>query len=141
MLLLGLSALPIAGCRQSDAPVDVGTPQPVSGRVTVGGRPAAGVVVCLHPLNRYNDPDAPHPKGTTDPEGRFQLGTDGDQDGAPRGQYVATLVWPGAGGADRLGGAFAEPDGSGLIVIIDETISELPPFAIDAAALRQSPAR
>ena len=88
---------------------------PVAGRVLVGGKPAEGVEVRLHPLNRFQDAGAPRPHSTTDREGRFKLRTGDGPEGAPDGSYVVTLVWPsGRGGTDRLGGAFAEPDGSGL---------------------------
>lgn len=139
-LLLTLAVLPVGACGKP--PVTRGSPlHPVAGRVTIGGRPAAGVQVRLHPLNRALDPDAPRPEGITDGDGRFRLRTGGVRDGAPAGPYVVTLVWPVAGGADRLGGSFAEPDGSGITAIVEETTEELPPFAIDAVAVRRGNAR
>lgn len=59
-------------------------------------------------------------------------------EGAPSGQYVATLVWPARGrGADRLGGAFAVPEGSGLTALIEEATTELPPFEVGSATVRK----
>jgi hypothetical protein len=139
---LGLIAASLAACGEGAGPTSGGSLHPVSGRVTVSGRPAAGVQVRLYLLNRYHDADAPRPEATTDKEGRFRLRTGGDRDGAPSGQYVATLVWPtGPGGSDRLGGAFAEPDGSGLVALIEETTSELPPYEVVPRASRTPPAR
>jgi len=104
---------------------------PVSGRVVVDGKPAEGIVVWFHPLNHHRDPEAPRPRATTDASGRFQLETEEGEPGAPAGQYVATFLWPAtAGGKDRLAGAFAEPEESGFVAIVDESPVELPPFAL-----------
>ena len=101
----------------------------------MGGKPAAGVEVRLYPINRSYDADAPHPYATTDSEGKFQLRLKEGQEGAPAGQYLVTLTWPaGRSGSDRLGGAFAEPEGSGLIAIVADGPTDLPPFEIGARA-------
>jgi hypothetical protein len=129
--------MPIAACGEARGPEGGTSLHPVSGRVMVGGRPAQGVEVRLYPLNRYHDTDAPRPEATTDKDGRFRLRTGGDREGAPNGQYVATLVWPGPGGTDRLGGTFAEPGGSGLTALIEDQTRELPPFEIGSAAVQK----
>ncbi|WP_406694022.1 hypothetical protein V5E97_23555 [Singulisphaera sp. Ch08] len=104
---------------------------PVSGQVVVDGKPAEGVVVQFHLLNHYRDPDAPRPSATTDATGRFQMKMDEGKQGAPAGQYVATFLWPAAvGGKDKLASAFAEPEESGYIAIVENQPVELPPFAI-----------
>jgi hypothetical protein len=122
----------IAGCGDGDVPAGDAALHSVTGQVRVGGKPAAGVMVRLHPLNRSGDPEAPHPYGTTDAEGRFRLRTGEAEGGAPAGQYVATLTWAtGPRGVDRLGGAYAEPDGSGLGAVVEDGPTELPPFEVD----------
>lgn len=134
-LLAGVGLTTMASCGGASRPAAESGLHPVSGRVTVRGKPAAGVEVCLFPLNRYYDSTAPRPAATTDKDGRFRLKTGGDREGAPNGQYVATLVWPaGRAGADRLGGVFAEPEGSGLTALIEESTTELPPFEVGTAA-------
>lgn len=138
---LGLLATSLIACERHGWPVPEGSPHPVSGRVLVGGRPVGGVRVRLYPLNHYHDADAFCPEATTDKEGRFRLRTGGDRDGAPSGQYVVTLVWPGGAGGDRLGGAYAEPDGSGLIAVIEETTTELPPLEVSSKLPRKPPAQ
>lgn len=139
-LALSLAALAITACDRSDlGPAAIGTAHPVSGRVLIGGKPAEGVEVQLHPLNHYHDTSVPHPQGTTDKDGRFQLHTGSAQEGAPSGQYVATLVWPAQGGTDRLSGVFAEPEGSGLAVVIEDETKDLPPFEVGANATRKKP--
>lgn len=121
----------LASC-EGEAPPSADSPlRPVSGRVLVGGRPAAGVIVRLHPLNHVLDPGVPHPFGETDADGVFQLGIEEGRDGAPAGQYLVTLEWPAAGGGgDRLGGTYAEPDGTGLTAVIEESTTALAPFEL-----------
>ena len=58
------------------------------------------------------------------------------------GGVFATLEWPSKpGGPDRLGGAFMEPEGSGLVSLIEETTSALPPYEVSARASKTPPAR
>lgn len=140
-MLLALGALPIGACSSTSGPTADSPSHPVEGRVTVDGRPAAGVEVRLHPLNRSNDESAPRPQGTTDKDGRFRLGTGAGRDGAPSGQYLVTLAWPGPGGADRLKGTYAEPGGSGLTAIIEDSTTELPTFEVGSNAQKKAGGR
>jgi hypothetical protein len=137
----GLVALTVGACSKGPGPAPSASAlHPVAGRVLVGGKPAEGVRVMLYPLNHYHDADAPHPYGTTDEDGQFRLRMADDREGAPNGQYVATLVWPtGTGGPDRLGGAFAEPSGTGLIALIEDGTTDLPAFEVAAGAAKGTP--
>lgn len=129
--LAGALLLPLFVCSCGDDASRDPALYPVSGQVVVDGKPAEGVVVRLHLLNHYRDPDAPRPFATTDASGRFQLKMEQGEPGAPAGQYVATFLWPAtAGGKDRLAGAFAEPGESGFVAIVEESPVELPPFAL-----------
>jgi hypothetical protein len=93
-------------------------------------------------LNHVHDSEVPHPHATTGKDGRYQLRTGRDGEGAPIGQYVVTLTWPvGNGGADRFRGAFTDPDGSGLTAVIEHTTTELPPFELETAAVRKAVGR
>ena len=90
LCLLAL-ALPLAGCGGGAA----GPPKyQVHGKVlTHDGKPAAGALVVLHPLNQ---PDAKRfpPRGTAGKDGVFVVGSRLSNDGAPEGQYDVTLIWP-----------------------------------------------
>src|SRR5437016_1941611 len=66
---------------------------PVRGQVTVDGKPAAGATVFFYPVE--SDPDAIAPYGVTDANGSFTLTTYLTFDGAPAGEYVVTVRWPG----------------------------------------------
>jgi hypothetical protein len=91
---------------------------PVTGTVTVDGKPApAGVLVSLHPQFTETDRLPIHPKGATDDAGRFKITTYNTDDGAPEGEYVVTVEWlqrlgPMSShfGNDLFAGAFAKPE-------------------------------
>ncbi|SIN80822.1 hypothetical protein SAMN05444166_0995 [Singulisphaera sp. GP187] len=127
----GALLLPLFTCSCGNgAPRDAAV-YPVSGQVVVDGKPAQGVVVRFHLLNQYRDPDVPPPSARTDSSGRFQLKTEAGEPGAPAGQYVATFLWPAAvGGRDRLANAFAEPEESGFVALVEDKAVELPPFVL-----------
>jgi hypothetical protein len=67
---------------------------PASGKVSVDGRPAGGVLVLLHPA--AGSPAAKEgvmPSATTEEDGTFQLSSYEQDDGAPAGGYSATIQW------------------------------------------------
>lgn len=112
---------------------------PATGRVLVGGQPAAGVEVRLYPVDRLGDMDALRPFATTGEDGGFQLGTYEEADGAPAGRYKATLFWPDRPPGpsppdDRLGGQYTDPARSALEVTIAEGENPLEPFSVPAVA-------
>jgi len=75
----------LAGCSKSgDSLV------PVSGRVMVDGKPAAGAAIVFHPANAAN---GTHPVAQVDANGDFQLTTIRSGDGAVPGEYRVTLTW------------------------------------------------
>jgi hypothetical protein len=66
---VGALALPLllAGCGS-------GNVAPVSGRVTIDGRPAVGVLVSFQPIGSADNQDpGPGSYGTTDEDGRYRL--------------------------------------------------------------------
>jgi hypothetical protein len=83
--LLGLST---AGCRQDQPRIPV---YPVTGKVTVGGVVPAGALVVLYP--KAGAEGAPRPSGKVKADGTFALTTFEADDGAPAGEYVATVRW------------------------------------------------
>lgn len=71
-----------AGCG-SDAPV------PVSGKVTVDGKPVGNAGVTFHPQDGKGRPAT----GETAEDGTYKLTTLNPGDGALKGEYRVTLVW------------------------------------------------
>ncbi len=89
VLLCLLPADHFSQTRSKSALVKEGTAS-VSGRVTLKGEPASGVVVALQEFNRYG-PSAGNPKlrAKTDPEGRFRI------TGVLAGSYLIRALAPG----------------------------------------------
>lgn len=94
VLFAGLVA---AGCSSSSAPApNPGGSHPVRGKVIYDGKPAAGVVVTLLPIDAPMVPQIPHnPRAVTEADGTFVIGTFTDSDGAAEGGYQILLNWPG----------------------------------------------
>ena len=109
--------------------------QPVSGLVTVSGKPAAGVMVRLHA--RGAGADDPTDAALTGPDGRFTLQYSG-RPGAPEVVHAVTLTWPppmglgppGQAKTDRFGGRYADPARPFTEVTIQPGTTELSPFDV-----------
>jgi len=110
---------------------------PVSGSVTVKGKPAEGAELVFHP--DAGDTAAPRPTAVVGPDGTFKLTTYAVGDGAPAGGYKVTVRWlpprkgPGApDGPDRLNGKYATPATTKLTATVAAPGPvELQPFALD----------
>ncbi len=111
--------------------------QPVTGTVTVDGKPAAGVRLVFCPVNASEEAMKQRPMGTTDEQGKYSLTTFVLGDGAPPGDYKISATWlsapkqavideRGSVGTDRFMNKYAIPDQSGLTAKIDEDTTELP---------------
>jgi predicted small lipoprotein YifL len=114
---------------------------PVTGSVTVDGKPANGATLIFHPTDKEMKLI---PAATTDENGKFQLATSAKV-GVPAGAYDVTVVWPdpsvqptaaqkmqglGDPGPDLLNGKYAKKGASGLKTEITSSTKELPPFAL-----------
>jgi len=92
LIVLGCLTLVATGCSGNKGPKLV----PVSGKVTLDGKPLPGGVVNFFPAK---EPDSKyHSVATIDSSGTYKLTTNG-KDGAPLGSYkvtVATEMPPGA---------------------------------------------
>ena len=112
---------------------------PVEGQVFFEGKPAEGAMVILHPLEK----DLPErPLGNVDQDGAFKLTTYNLNDGAPPGNYAATVIWmketeyrgvvesveevPSS--VNLLPARYADPKASKLRVEIKEGANQLEPF-------------
>ena len=97
-LAFAIGPILVAGCsNETRVPVF-----PVSGKVIFQGKPPVGAQVVLHPVNS-SDNTGVAPSGTVKGDGSFAITSYDPDDGAPQGQYVATIEWykitPEAGGA------------------------------------------
>jgi hypothetical protein len=87
----------LSGCSEQRVPV-----YPVSGKVTYKGQPPIGATVVLHPRSGVAASDVA-PTGTVKGDGSFAITSYEPGDGAPQGEYVATIEW--FKFAPELGGA------------------------------------
>jgi hypothetical protein len=99
--ILIVAALPwltaIGGCSEQQVAVF-----PVTGKVAYKGQPPVGATVVLHALNSADTSDIA-PTGTVKADGTFAITSYEPGDGAPHGEYVATIEW--FKFAPELGGA------------------------------------
>ena len=107
-------ALLLAGCSGSNS---LRKTYPVAGTINIDGAPAEpGVLVLLHPQFTEQDKYPIHPRGATTEAGAFKITTYNADDGAPEGEYVATVEWPQRVGmsphytGDLFGGVFSNAD-------------------------------
>lgn len=128
VLIVGL----IVGCGNN--PLGL---QPVTGTVTVDGKPAAGVRLVFCPVNASEEVMKQRPMGTTDDQGKYSLTTFVLGDGAPPADYKISATWlsapkqavvdeRGSVGTDRFMNKYAIPDQSGITATIAEDTTELP---------------
>lgn len=132
ILLLTLSTLSGCGKPPDDRPQ--AELIPFSGILNVGGKPAKGAMLTLHPAGD-SKLGLVTPHGIADENGLFILTTYTNADGAPAGKYTATVSWaevinPGASepehGPEKLPRRYQNKDTSGLEVNIEPGVSEVP---------------
>lgn len=125
--LVGLSTL-LASC-SDDGHVDV---YPVSGTVKFGADVPAGAQITLHPVNAAV-PENLVAMGTVGADGSFRIGTYDAADGAPVGEYKATIQWfkvvKSEGGVGRgpnvLPKKYADPKTSPVLVKVADAPTDL----------------
>lgn len=107
---------------------------PAGGQITINGEPAAGAVVELHSIGEQPDERNSRPWAIVQEGGSYTLSTYEKGDGAPVGEYAATVRWPPETSqptlADRLSGKYSKPAGSEWNFVITEGDNELPPIEI-----------
>lgn len=110
---------------------------PVHGQLLVQGKPAEGVLLIFQPKDNPNTADWPtgFPHATTTADGKFEIGTYTDNDGAPAGDYVVIATWTvpnpqneEASSPDKLGSRYADPAKSKLTAKVEAKPTELPPI-------------
>jgi hypothetical protein len=123
----------LSGCGGGDqVPV-----YPVAGKVSFGKVVPAGAQIVLHPEGHKLPGDA-IPVGTIAADGSFKVGTYGTDDGAPAGEYKATVQWfkvvsgPGGSGPgpNVLPAKYADPAKSPIRIAVAEGANDLAPIDI-----------
>ena len=127
-MLVLVMGLPLLGCGSSGPNL-----YPVTGTVTVNGKPAALVRVQFLHADQSLPGNQKMPVGITDESGAFHLSTSGDKDGAVQGEYTVVFEWMSGndlGAFDKFGGKFADPKITKFKAKVDPKATTLPPFEI-----------
>lgn len=113
---------------------------PVSGSVTLKGKPAPGIRVKFHPQFDMGEVKF-IPEGETGPDGTFVLSTGAPGNGAPPGDYAITFEKPVIESAqksnyleteiDAFQGKYAVPEDSRWTVSVNSGENLLGPFELD----------
>ena len=104
---------------------------PVRGQLVVGGKPAGGAFVFFVPVNEAPNPTDPRPRAQVREDGSFDVCMYRENDGAPVGEYIVTIMWEGEGGYDKLKGQYSDASKSKLRAVVKEGSNELPPFNLN----------
>lgn len=134
-LVLGVAVKNVSFAERPPCPVF-----PATGTVVVGQVVPAGAQVVLHPKGAEL-PDNVLPMATVRGDGSFVLTTFRAGDGAPEGEYVATVQWfpvseEGAAGRNALPERYSSVDQSPLVVSIRPGVNRLPPFEVTTTLRR-----
>ncbi len=134
-LIMSAALLLVAGCRSSSDPIE--SRSPVRGSVTVGGKPAPGLIVRFHLEDGTADKRAPKVvEALTDSEGAFTVSQNAPEDGLAPGKYTVTFFWPPGGSADapasadQLKGRYLAPEKSKFPVEVKSETNRLPTFEL-----------
>ncbi len=122
------------GCSGGDGRVAV---YPVNGRVSVAGEVPEGALVVLYPARKLGEEEL-RPSGRVAKDGSFRLTTYEADDGAPTGEYTATVQWNKlvkkgrdyAAGPNVVPKTYANPETSAWKIKVAEAPNELPPLRI-----------
>ncbi len=125
-----MALVAMSGCGEAKLPV-----VPVAGKVTFQGQPAAGAQIVLHPVNSGSE-QVFSATGRAQSDGSFKIGVHKEGDGAPPGEYIATVQWfkvvqneGGSGqGPNVLPRIYSDPKNSPLKVTVQNAPTDLAPF-------------
>lgn len=111
---------------------------PVKGRVVLDGQPLANAAIVLHRVGNSKLPANLHPRGKAMEDGSFMLETFDPKDGAPDGDFVATVFLveetevdgERQTGPNILPAVYSKPETSPLKLKITSSTKELAPLEL-----------
>lgn len=120
----------VSGCGPSEKRVPV---TPVSGKVSFNGEAPVGATILLH--SSSSDERDYVPTATVAQDGTFKVTTYDEADGAPVGEYVATITWPkvtaeGARGPNVLPKKYEKKETSPIKLSVKDGGNQIPPIEI-----------
>jgi hypothetical protein len=121
MILFAALAAAVVGCNSSAGYA------PVSGTVTLDGKPYGEAVVVFQPMSTKDNPNPGRGSaGDTDANGKFVLKTDDLKNGAVVGKHLVRIWKRGAGVVSGYDPSVGTPDGAGA-PIPKARIDPIPP--------------
>lgn len=137
-LPLLLAIVSLSGCGEADPPkVQV---FPVAGKVKLtSGEVPVGARIVLHATSRSEAlPAGISPSGTVKKDGTFKISVYGEEDGAPPGEYKATVEWfkpvvtkeESYQGPNVLPANYSDPAQTPVSVTVQAGPTEVPPIEI-----------
>jgi hypothetical protein len=108
---------------------------PVSGKLTYQGQAPVGAQVVLHPVNTSGTNEVA-PTGIVLDDGSFKITAYDPEDGAPQGDYVATVQWfkitkdVGGPGPNVIPKKYTNPKTSPIKITVSGGPTEVPPITI-----------
>jgi hypothetical protein len=136
LLAAAVVSLLAGGCSGPSGPAKKAC-YPVKGQLLVQGKPADGALLIFQPKENANPAEwaAGYPHATAGADGKFEVSTYADHDGAPAGDYVVLVSWivpnpqnEEASGPDKLGGRYVDPATSKLTAKVEAHSTDLPPI-------------
>jgi hypothetical protein len=114
---------------------------PVKGRVIIDGEPLANAAIVLHRVDKQKSklPANMFPRGKAEPDGTFALATFDRADGAPDGEFIATVFLveeklepdgERSFGPNLLPAVYSRPESSPFKVTITSATKELEPLKL-----------
>jgi hypothetical protein len=135
--MLSLMILLCVGCGGEDWQAQT---HPAFGMISINGQSPAGAIVELHATGEQSDVRNSRPWAVVREDGSYSLTTYQTDDGAPAGDYAVVVRWPPDVSrpslADRLSGAYADPQKSRWKVTVAEGDNELPVIEITEARVQ-----
>ena len=127
-------AITFAGCGGEEGRVPV---YKVTGKVTVSGEVPEGALVVLYPAKIQGDQEL-RPSGKVRSDGSFSLTTYEADDGAPVGEYTATIAWnklikrgqDSVAGPNVIAKDYAKRESSTWKVKVEDAPNDLAPLQI-----------
>jgi hypothetical protein len=134
LALLAALTPALVGCGRSEPRVPVVA---VTGKVSFQGQAPAGAQIVLHSVSPKADSQVA-PSGTVKDDGTFQISAYDQADGAPPGEYVATIQWfrivqtegGGGRGPNVLPATYSDPATSPIKVKVENSATQLDPIEI-----------
>jgi hypothetical protein len=110
---------------------------PVTGKVTFAGQTPTGAQIVLHAVSRTEPCDVA-PSATVNSDGTFAISAYEAGDGAPVGDYVATVHWfkilpkEGTAGPNVIPAAYTSAKTSPIKISVKDGPTTVPPIVISA---------